>query len=444
MKKKWAAKKYYYYLSFLVIVLMSSCKLTKFKIAKEPLDSYFETNPSFRENHTGLLVYDPETSTTIFDYNSQKHFTPVSNTKLLTYFATIELMGDSIPALEYCIVNDTLFFTGTGDPTLLYENFDYSKTLNFLKDQSNPLVYVEKPMEDNRFGPGWAWDDYPYYYSAEKSSFPIYGNVVRFIQGDTIDALQVIPKFFADHVIMLKDTSLPDYEITRKEITNEFTIRYRDDTTTIEEFVPFAYNPKLFLTLFSDTLHRTIEQKTTFPNCQKHTIYSVPTDSVSKYILIESDNFLAEQMLLMISNQLGDTLSSAKVIEYMMENRLVGLQQHINWVDGSGLSRYNQVTPHAMITILNKIYREVPKEKLFEMLPESGKNGTLETSFDNLSGKIHAKTGSMSHVYNLSGFLETNSGKIILFSFMNNNFAISFSELKMEMERVLNVFVNDY
>jgi D-alanyl-D-alanine carboxypeptidase/D-alanyl-D-alanine-endopeptidase (penicillin-binding protein 4) len=158
---------------------------------------------------------------------------------------------------------------------------------------------------------------------------------------------------------------------------------------------------------------------------------------------MESDNFLAEQLLLLISNQLGDTLSSNRVIEYLLENELSEIKNEINWVDGSGLSRYNQVTPHAMVYILNKLLHQVPKVKLFHLLPESGNTGTLENSFINLKGKAHAKTGSMSYVYNISGFLETNSGKTLLFSFMNNNFDISFSELKAEMERVLAVFVND-
>ena len=199
----------------------------------------------------------------------------------------------------------------------------------------------------------------------------------------------------------------------------------------------------MFVKLLSDTLGKTVALKTGFPSCESKTLYSIPTDSISRHILIESDNFLAEQMLLLISNQLGDTLSSKKAIKSMMENHLADLEEEIHWVDGSGLSRYNQVTPNAMVEVLKEIYSKVPKDKLYQMLPEANLSGTLSNSFTNLEGSIHAKTGSMSHVYCLSGYLETKSGKTLLFSFMNNNFNVSFSELKLEMERVLIAFVND-
>ena len=107
---------------FLLLILLSSCAVSKFKIDKTPLTQYFETNPVFRESHSGLLIFDPADSSVVFDYNSHRHFTPASNTKLLTYFAATKMMGDSIPALKYCIVNDSLFFTGTGDPTFLNKN----------------------------------------------------------------------------------------------------------------------------------------------------------------------------------------------------------------------------------------------------------------------------------------------------------------------------------
>ncbi|MCK5468746.1 MAG: D-alanyl-D-alanine carboxypeptidase, partial [Cyclobacteriaceae bacterium] len=86
--------------TFILLAFLSSCATTKFHIDKKPLEKHFETNSTFRESQTGLLVYDIEEKSTLFDYNAQKHFTPASNTKLLTWYAAIKMMGDSIPSLK--------------------------------------------------------------------------------------------------------------------------------------------------------------------------------------------------------------------------------------------------------------------------------------------------------------------------------------------------------
>lgn len=442
MKQIWAIRQFTLYFIIVAIASLSSCISTKFKVDKTPIVKHFETNSVFRESHTGLMVYDPTGKEVLFDYNAHKHFTPASNTKLLTYLAAINVLGDSIPSIKYSIKSDTLFFTGTGDPTLLYAKFSYGKTYDFLKGSPYPLVYVEKPMEDQRFGPGWSWDDYPYYFSAEKSSFPIYGNMLRVDKNANDDFLTITPNYLERQFSAVHKENLAGATLQRDEFANEFVLKYGSDQVIREE-IPFIYSDGLFTKLLSDTLQRRIDMVPEFPSGHINTLFAVPSDSIYKQILIESDNFLAEQTLILISDQLGDTLSSQKSIDCVMENYLSELKDEIYWVDGSGLSRYNQVTPSAIVKVLEHIYGKIPREKLFYLFPESGKTGTIENSFTKLNGYIHAKTGSMSHVYNLSGYLETKSGKILMFSFMNNNFNVSFSELKVEMERVLEVFVND-
>lgn len=429
-------------LLLIFLVLFSSCAATRFQVDKVPLEKHFETNPVFRESHTGLLVYDSQEKTVLFEYNAQKHFTPASNTKLLSWYAALKMIGDSIPSLSYCEQHDTLYFSGTGDPTLLYTNFAYAPTLDFLQSSPHSLVYIEKQMSDHRFGPGWSWDDYPYYYSAEKSSFPIYGNMAHFKKELRDDYIQLIPGHFENTFTIKQDTAVRSFNIERMEMENNFKLTFSETSLEIDKAIPFIYSKNLFIKILSDTLKRPVFHQKAFPDCKTNLFYSVPTDSIIKHILIESDNFLAEQMLLLISNQLGDTLSSLKTIKFLMENDFSSLEDQVYWVDGSGFSRYNQITPRALVTILEKIYHTMPLELLYSFLPESGNNGTLRSSFPKLEGNIHAKTGSMSHVYNLSGFLETNSGKTLLFSFMNNNFNVSFSELKNEMEKILVVFVN--
>ncbi len=424
-------------------VAVSSCVSGKMHIEKIHLSKYFETSPVFKESHTGLLVYDPVNNEVLFNHQAHKRFTPASNTKLLTWFAAMQMLGDSIPALHYIDTGDTLYFTGTGDPTLLYQGYEYGKTLNFLADQHKTLIYAEKPMDDKRFGPGWAWDDYPYYFSPEKSTFPIYGNMVRFFRDSTDHFISAVPSYFEDGLSVIHSDEISGYQLKRDEYNNQFTINFGPNPGILKKTSPFIYSESLFTKLLSDTLKKPVSLIEKFPSGAFKTLYSVPTDSVIRRIMVESDNFLAEQILLVISNQLGDTLSSKKSIDFVLENYLKEINNDIHWVDGSGLSRYNQISPNALILVLKHIYSEIPREKLFTMLPSSGRTGTLKNSFPSGDGYIHAKTGSMRYVYNLSGLLETKSGKTLLFSFMNNNFKVPSSVLKKEMERVLSVFVND-
>jgi D-alanyl-D-alanine carboxypeptidase/D-alanyl-D-alanine-endopeptidase (penicillin-binding protein 4) len=426
----------------LVILTVCSCASSKYRIQKTPLAHYLRGGPVFQESHSGLVVYDPGKKEVLFDYNGHKHFIPASNTKLLSYFAAINLLDDSIPSLKYAIARDSLFFTGTGDPTMLYGNFDYSATYQFLKDSPYRLVYFESPMKDERFGPGWSWDDYHYYFSPEKSSFPIYGNMMHVSKDSTDDFISIVPGRFEDSLSALHDASSTQPLLLRDERRNHFTLTY-GKRPAFTKTIPFVYSADLFVEVLSDTLKRKVTRSQKWPKGPYQYLLAVPTDSICKRILIQSDNFLAEQLLLLISGSLSDTLSSTASIAHTTEAYLQDLKNDLEWVDGSGLSRYNQATPHAMVQLLTRIYEQVPQEKLYMMMPAPGKTGTLKRSFAGLAGHLHAKTGSMTHVYNLSGYLETKSGKTLIFSFLNNNFDVSFSELKAEMERVLMTFVND-
>src|SRR5690606_38712938 len=105
--------------------------------------------------------------------------------------------------------------------------------------------------------------------------------------------------------------------------------------------------------------------------------------------------------------------------------------------DGSGLSRYNLFTPRTMVALLEKIYEKVPQDRLFNILPTGGTSGTLRNMFKGQEAFVHAKTGSLTNVYCLSGYLITKKGKLLYFSFMNNSFVRPTSEVRTEVARVL-------
>jgi len=123
---------------------------------------------------------------------------------------------------------------------------------------------------------------------------------------------------------------------------------------------------------------------------------------------------------------------------------LSGFPQEPHWVDGSGLSRYNLITPNDYVYLLEKIYKEVPEEELFSYLPIGGKRGTIKSWYKNEKPYIFAKTGTLSNNHNLSGFIRTKKGNILIFSYMNNHYQKTHSDIKRDMEKNLKIIYNKY
>ena len=171
-------------------------------------------------------------------------------------------------------------------------------------------------------------------------------------------------------------------------------------------------------------------------NSKKIEVPFITSDTLVKKLLeieIEKPIFLCKKM----PNEKINFLYS------MLSTYLNNLPQIPKWVDGSGLSRYNNFTPTDFVFILDKLYNELPYERLINLFPTNGINGTLKNNFKSKNPYIFAKTGSMRGVYNLSGYLKTNSGKVLIFSFMNNNFQHSFKDLKNQIQKVLE-YVRDH
>ena len=390
------------------------------------------------------MLYDPAAEKVLFEHNAGKYFTPASNIKILSFYTGLKLLKDSIPAINYGIVNDTLYFQGTGDPTFLHPEFSYSKVFDFLKSRSETLVLIPNEVSETAFGPGWAWEDYNYAFSAERADFPIFGNLVTFSVSEGSD-LNISPFYFRSNVQI--DSLKSSKRVQRAYLKNQFEIPLFD-TSGFRQVVPFKYSSQLAAQLLSDTLKKEVLIKNKFPEniSQKQKIYSIPVDSLYKPMLQQSDNFLAEQLLLVAAGEVTDTIQTQKAISYMLENHLNDLPDGIRWVDGSGLSRYNLLTPRSMVHLLTKINREVPRERLLQLFPAGGDSGTLEKDYIPPAGKppyVYAKTGTLNNNHSLSGFLITSKGKFLIFSFMNSNYVVPTTVIKSRMEGVLrNIYLN--
>jgi serine-type D-Ala-D-Ala carboxypeptidase/endopeptidase (penicillin-binding protein 4) len=407
--------------------------ITKVPVAVNPIAQLLDTSSVLEQSFTGLALYDMAKKEMFFERNAHKFFTPASNTKLYTFYACLKTLGDSIPALRYIIQGDSLIFWGTGDPTLFHPDFQTTRVLDFFKaNSSKKLFFSYDNFTNDVLGAGWQWDDYNGSYQPEISSLPMYGNISRV----TIKSgkMTVNPPMFKDSFFL---TTKNNSEIVRNIENNQFEITNAiRQKTAYNQDIPYKTSLLLTQKLLSDTLKKAIGLvKIPLPE-KAETLYSMPIEPVYSQMLIESDNMLAEHLLLLTGATIKNVVNSSFSINYAKETYMKDLLDVPKWEDGSGLTRYNLFTPRTTIKLLQKIYTERPQEKLFSMLPTGGR-GTLSTMFKSDKPFVFAKTGTLGGVYCLSGYLITKQDKLFLFSFMNNNFTKPTSSIRKEVERII-------
>jgi len=419
------------YASALALVfLLNSCGTTH--QIKYRLKQAQKTSSFFR----GFVLYNPKTKKEIINKNGQKYFTPASNTKLYTFYTAFKTLADSVPALAYYKTKDSLIIKGTADPSFLYD-YDSNAVLNFLKKDLDSLYLLDAKINETPFGSGWSWDDYPYDYMPEKSLLPIYGNLLKIsidsLSGDVVS----FPQFFKNNINITTDSTA----VLRAINNNTFYIlKNTKDTISI----PFISSNKLISQLLSNLIDKKVKLISETKNYDFKTLYSLSYDDLYKKMLHKSDNFIAEQLMLQVGYKLTSTYSVKLAIEYSLEHYLSDLPQKPRWVDGSGLSRYNLFTPNDMVFLLNKMYSEIPFQKLLSYFPVGGKSGTLKHWYANDKPYVYAKSGTLSNNYALSGFLITKKGTTLIFSYMNNHFKKPLSSVKKEVEKTLKMIYNKY
>ncbi|TAD97935.1 MAG: hypothetical protein EAZ97_11580 [Bacteroidetes bacterium] len=415
--------------------------------SQEKFTAYINGIKMYDQQFLGISVYDMNQKKYVIDYNQHKYFTPASNVKLFSFFAGLNFIGDSIPSLRYISRNDSLIFWGTGDPTFLHQDLQDSvqKTFHFLKNSPKKLFFSSNNFDEQPLGYGWAWDDYQEYFSAEKSSFPIYGNIVRFDLIPKQD-LQTSPAYFRQFSKLKLDLSKDEFKVNRDWANNNFRYSYPNLKEKVQTDVPFKSSDSWIVRLLSDTLKKDVQLiDLKMPDSAK-VLYSNSSKEMYRRMLQVSDNFLAEQILLLCAQKLKSNLiNSDSLIKLISKKKLTDLTDPPVWVDGSGLSRYNLFTPHSFVEILLKIYELKAKDQeneteLFDLLPTGGKTGTIRNMYKDHAPFIFAKTGTLSNNHCLSGYLLTKSGKKLCFSFMNNHFVGNLAEVKLQMSKIMTDF----
>jgi D-alanyl-D-alanine carboxypeptidase/D-alanyl-D-alanine-endopeptidase (penicillin-binding protein 4) len=388
---------------------------------------------ALRHAHVGITVYEPSTGKYWYDHQGDKYFVPASNTKIPTCYAAMKYLGDSLVGLRYAVADSQLYILPTGDPTLLHRDFPLQPVFDFLKRSTTKLAFMQPAWLDTEYGPGWTWSDYGESYMPERSSLPVYGNTVVFTVGARNGRKAVVPDiaFFAPLVTEHLDSVSARIAVSRRRLENRFDVSPSNSRFSRAE-IPFqTYENQRLL---EDTLHkRWLTNVYPATPLAFYEIHSQPTDSLLKPMMHRSDNFFAEQALLMAANEKLGVMSEQAIIDTLLKTDFADLPQKPRWVDGSGLSRYNLFTPRDLVAILGKMERTFGAARVRTILA-TGNEGTLTNYYKAASGHFFGKTGTLSGVVALSGYLETVGGRHLIVSVLVNNHQGSATAVRRAVE----------
>lgn len=453
------------------------------------LDGIF-SDPVLSRALIGIRVESLRSGSVIYQRNSEKLVMPASNMKLFTLAAAVDRLGwdyrwetrlETAGKIENGALRGDLWVIGSGDPTIgakdngfapLFLEWADALAKAGIRRIDGRIIGDDDAFDDTGVGPGWAWDYLDADYAAPSGALSLNENVVtlRLSPGAYPNDAVRIASFPAGHgfeiangMISGEPGSAPSVSISRRAGSMHLDVSGSipangpvvTRTTTVE-------NPtKVFVDAFKlalasrgivardgaddgDDVMRVmmVEDRRVLA---KH--LSAPLAEIAGGFLKPSQNFYGEMILKTIGRvgseggapQIGTTPAGRKAALESLVKLGIPADALVMY-DGSGLSRYNYVTADGVVTLLKKVWADAKLRGPFvAALPVGGHDGTLSNRMKDseLDRRVQAKTGSISNVRSLSGYLETMSGERLVFSMIANHFTAPASQIDGVVEKAL-------
>ena len=435
--------------------------------------------PEFRTALWGVLIVDPEAHDTLYAHNAAKLFIPASNQKLVSSSVMLEQLGPEFRyrttfaaygAIANGTLNGDLAVIGRGDPTMSDRmKGDAMAPLRAVADSlwqrgirriTGNVIALGDAFPGPVAGAGWGWDalDGASFAGVDELLFNEGLSNLRVRPGANIGEPAVVetrpsrsfPTVRVEALTIARDTAAASamagggrggrsatgtrVSASHDTLTSAVIVRGQiavGDSATIT--FPQHDPNTAFIAALSEALTQrgiTVDRQVTTWTQDPHadslfTVLSVPLKEIMPAVMKPSQNQIAEAFLRTLGLEragVGTADSGRRVVERQFAAWKIPSDAFVVR-DGSGLSRSDLISPEAVVGILDAMRRSPNFGVFLESLPIAGVDGTIRTRMRDTpaQGNLRAKTGTLSMVRSLSGYVRTADGRLLEFSMLCNN-----------------------
>jgi serine-type D-Ala-D-Ala carboxypeptidase/endopeptidase (penicillin-binding protein 4) len=457
-------------------------------------------SPPVDKGEWGMLVVDAVTGETLYEKNADKYFVPASNMKLLSTALALDTLGSDYRFRTTIETNGAfaekgklagdLILVGRGDPNLSNRKFPFDTKEEFdgppekalaeladaivakgIKEIGGDVVGDDSYFPRERYPDGWEIDDMVWEYGAAISAIVVEDNTVTvtLTPGEKPgESVQVVVEptqqefGIRDEVVTVGAKEKPDLRLTREPGSNLVVVsgtlpaKSAPHKLVLAIQEPAQHAATLLAKLLADrgvkVDGKIRAQHDPDPMEGARTVLaehlSIRLGDAVKLVNKISQNLHAELMLRTAARQSGpwtdpDDLTKFPKAFYAK----AGIREDdVVQTDGSGLSRHDLVTPRAFVALLQYAQKQAWFSDYFASLPVAGVDGTLNERMkeSGIAGRIHAKTGSVSHVRTLTGFADTFGGRRLIFSFLSNNQEVKSREVHDALDGLCQAMIEEF
>jgi D-alanyl-D-alanine carboxypeptidase/D-alanyl-D-alanine-endopeptidase (penicillin-binding protein 4) len=404
--------------------------------------------PQYSRVRWGILVQPLYKGQNLYSRDAQKYFTPASNAKLLTTAAALQQLGANfrIRTSVYQDGNNVVRVVGRGDPS-----FSDTQLVALAKQlKAKGITQITKLIADDSYfqgdivSPSWEWEDVYSDYGAPVNSLILNQNVfsINLVPQAVGKPLQVAWTDFNEarfwqiinQSVTVEEKQPAFINVTRELSGNVLRIQgqlgAKADPFLVKVPVvdPNNYFLRRFRTALIGEKIRLRETAVVSGGVNQQELAFVESSPLSDLLMEtnqNSNNLYAEALLRAMALQPKPNQTTVNAALEVLKTTLTRLGVNPTGyalVDGSGLSRHDLISPEALVQVLQAMAK-TPSSSLYRAsLPIAGKSGTLKTRFLNTPayGIVQAKTGTVTGVVSLSGYVNTPKYEPLVFSIIVN------------------------